>query len=54
VIIKISSLFQSMANLILINLNFLDMKRHMLICFFISMLVGNERNEIIIRIGDSH
>jgi len=30
------------------------MKRHMLICQFISMLVGKERGEIIIRIKDSY
>jgi hypothetical protein len=28
-IIKVSSLFLSMSNLILININFLDMERHM-------------------------
>jgi hypothetical protein len=39
----------SMSNLILININIMDMKRHTLICFFISMLVGKERGEIVIR-----
>jgi len=34
-----SSLFMSMSNLIWININFVDMKMHMLICFFISMLL---------------
>jgi len=33
----------SMSNLILINIDFVDMERHMLICFFISMLVGREK-----------
>jgi hypothetical protein len=36
--------------LILININIMDMKRHMLISLFISMLVSKERGEIIIRI----
>jgi hypothetical protein len=37
----------SMSNLILININIMDMKRQMLICFFfISMFVGKERGEI--------
>jgi hypothetical protein len=35
---------------ILININIMDMKRHMLISLFISMLVSKERGEIIIRI----
>jgi hypothetical protein len=26
----------------LVNINIMDIKRHMLICLFISMLVGNE------------
>jgi len=30
------------------------MKRHMLICHFISMLVGKERGEIIIRTKNSY
>jgi hypothetical protein len=37
-----SSLFMSMSNLVWININILDMKRHMLISLFISMLVGRE------------
>jgi hypothetical protein len=43
-----------MSNLISININMMDMKRHMLICLFISMLVGKERGEIIIRITDNY
>jgi hypothetical protein len=39
----------SMSNLISININ-MDMKRHMLVCIFISMLVGKERGEKVIRI----
>jgi hypothetical protein len=38
-----SSLFMSMSNLISININIMDMKRHMLICHFISMLVNKEK-----------
>jgi hypothetical protein len=45
-----SSLFMSMSNLTSINI--MDMKMHMLIYLFISMLVGNERGEIVIRIRD--
>jgi hypothetical protein len=33
----------SMSNLIKINIHFMDMKRDMLICFFISMLVDKEK-----------
>jgi hypothetical protein len=54
VIINNSSLFMSMLNLISININIMNMKRHMLICFFIFMLVGKERSEIFIRIKDSY
>jgi len=43
-----------MLNLISININIMDMKMHMLICFFISMLVGKERGEIVIKIKDSY
>jgi hypothetical protein len=53
-IINNSSLFMSMSNLILININIMDMKRHMLICLFISMLMGIERDEIVIKIRDSY
>jgi hypothetical protein len=42
----------SMSNLISINI--MDMKMHMLICLSISMLVGNERAEIGIRIRDPY
>jgi hypothetical protein len=44
----------SMSNLILININITDMKRHMLICLFIFMLVGKERGEIVIKIKDNY
>jgi hypothetical protein len=37
-----SSLFMSMSKLIGININIMDMKRHMLICLFISMLANRE------------
>jgi hypothetical protein len=43
-----------MSNLISININMMDMKRHMLICLFISMLVGKERGEIVIRITNNY
>jgi hypothetical protein len=36
------------------NINVMDMKFHMLISFFISMLVGKERGEIVIWIRDSY
>jgi len=49
-----SSLFMSMSNLILININIKDMKRHMLISLFISMLVDKKKDEIVIRIRDSN
>ncbi len=38
-----SLLFMSMSNLILINLHFMDMKRHMLNFFFICMLIDREK-----------
>jgi len=38
-----SSLFTSMSNLIEINIHFMDMKKHLLIYFFISMLVDMEK-----------
>jgi hypothetical protein len=47
----------SMSNLILINIHFMDMKRHMLICFVISMLMdrkkkwGSYKMEVIIKKG---
>jgi len=41
----------SMSNLISININIMDMKSHMLINFFISMLMSKERGEIVIRKG---
>jgi hypothetical protein len=33
----------TISDLILININTMDIKRHMLIFFFISMLVGREK-----------
>jgi hypothetical protein len=42
----------SMLNLILININIKDMKRHMLISLFISMLVDKKKDEIVIIIRD--
>jgi len=53
-IINNLSLFVSMSNLISININIMDMKTHMVICLFIFILVGKERDEIIIRIRDSY
>ncbi len=44
-----SSLYMSMSNLIQIYINFMDMKRHMLIYFLISMLVDRGKSEIIIK-----
>jgi hypothetical protein len=44
----------SMSNLISIDINIMDMKRHVLICLFISMLVDKEKGEIVIRIRDSY
>jgi hypothetical protein len=49
IIINNSSLFMSMSNFLLININIMDMKRHMLVCFFISMLVGKENRKILIK-----
>ncbi len=45
----------SMSNLIIININVMDIRMHMLIFLFIftSVLVGKERDEIIIKIRDS-
>jgi len=43
-----------MSNLFQFIINIMDMKMHMLICFFISMLVGKERDEIIIWKRDSY
>jgi hypothetical protein len=43
-----------MSNLILININIKDMKMHMLISLFISMLVDRKEDEIVIRIRDSY
>ncbi len=49
-IINNLSLFMSMSNSISINISIMDMKRYILICLFISMLVSKERDEIVIRI----
>jgi hypothetical protein len=51
-IINNPSLFMSMSNLIYIYI--MGMKGHMLICLFISMLVGKETGEIVIRIRDNY
>jgi hypothetical protein len=48
------SLFMSMSNLILININIMDMKKHKLIWLFKSMLVGRRRSKIVIRIKGSY
>jgi len=32
----------------------MDIKMHILICLFISMLVSREKNEVVIRIGGSY
>jgi hypothetical protein len=42
-IINDSSIFMLMLILILITINIMDMKKHILMCFFMSMLVGKER-----------
>jgi len=39
-----SSLFMSMSDLHWININIMNMKRHMLICLFIFMLLSMEKN----------
>jgi hypothetical protein len=44
----------SISNLISININITDVKRHMIICLFIFMLAGKERGEIVIKIKDSY
>jgi len=47
-----SSLFMSMLNLIWININIMDMKRHMLICLFVFHIhVGEKRkkDEVVIK-----
>jgi hypothetical protein len=44
----------SMSNLILININIMDMKKDMLICIFISMLMDRKRGEIILRIKNNY
>jgi hypothetical protein len=44
----------SMSNLISININIMNMKRHILIYIFIPMLVGMERGEIVIKIRNSY
>jgi hypothetical protein len=38
-----SLLFMFVSNLILTNINIMDVKKHMLICYFIFMLVGKEK-----------
>ncbi len=44
----------SMSNLILININIMDMKKNMLICIFISMLMDNKRGEIILKLKNNY
>jgi len=41
-------------NLISISINVMDMKMHMLTCLSISILVGKEKDEIVIRIKYSY
>jgi hypothetical protein len=43
----------SMSNLISININIMDLRKHMLIFLLISMLESKERDEIIVKIKDS-
>ncbi len=43
-----------MSNLISININTMNMKRHILIYFLIFMLVGKEKDEIVVKIRDSY
>ncbi len=43
-----------MSNLISININIMNMKRHILIYFLISMFVGKERDELVVKIRDSY
>jgi hypothetical protein len=43
-----------MSNLISINTNIMNMKKHKLICLFTSMLVSKEKDEIVIKIKDSY
>jgi hypothetical protein len=44
----------SMSNLIQININTMDIIKHMLICIFISMLVSKEKSEIVIKIRNNY
>jgi hypothetical protein len=39
----------SKSNLISVNINIVDMKRHFVIYLFIPMLMGMERGEIVIK-----
>jgi hypothetical protein len=43
IVVNNSSLIKSMTNLIRFNINSMDMKRHMLMCFFIFMLISREK-----------
>ncbi len=47
-------LFMSILKFILININIMGMRRNTLTFFFISILVGKERGEIIIRIRNNY
>jgi len=53
-IINNSSLFMSMSNLIFIRYKYMDMKKHMLVCLSISMVVSKKRGEIIIKIKHNY
>jgi len=43
-----------MSNLTSININIINMKRHVLICLFISTLVDKKRGEIVIKTIDRY
>jgi len=44
----------SMSNLIFIRYKYMDMKKHMLVCLSISMVVSKKRGEIIIKIKHNY
>jgi hypothetical protein len=49
-----SSLFMSMSNFISINIYAIYMNLFLLICLFTSIVVDNEKGEIIIKIRDNY
>jgi hypothetical protein len=49
-----SSLFMSTSELILININIMNIKGHMLICLFISMSMDKKNGEIVTRTRDNY